>query len=74
MTEFALFAEFTLMSAFALIYTYMQIEILQLKFSLSLVQDMHCKYVRIYILPPTANLLTFMEIDHRSPVRCQRRE
>ena len=26
MTEFALFAEFTLMTAFALIYTYMQIE------------------------------------------------
>ena len=52
MTEFALFAEFTLMSAFALIYTYMQIEILKLKFNLSLVQDMHCKYVRISSPPP----------------------
>ena len=52
MTEFALFAEFTLMSAFALIYTYMQIEILKLKFNLSLVKDMHCKYVRISSPPP----------------------
>ena len=34
------------------LYIYMQIEILKLKFNLSLVQDMHCKYVRISSPPP----------------------